>query len=55
MKKIAIGLLCALLVCLTPLALADGTSITAQGTAEISAMPAYCPADAFVVKLHTNA
>lgn len=39
MKKIAIGLLCALLVCLTPLALADGTSITAQGTAEISAMP----------------
>ena len=23
--------------------------------AEISAMPAYCPADAFVVKLHTNA
>ena len=39
MKKIAIGLLCALLVCLAPLALADGTSITAQGTAEISAMP----------------
>lgn len=39
MKKIAVWLLCAMLVCLAPLALADGTSITAQGTAEISAIP----------------
>lgn len=39
MKKIALLLMCALMLLAAPLALADETEITARGTAEIAAQP----------------